>query len=580
MKDQSQNQSVNMLEKLPKIIAIGLTGVLVLTVPSAAFAVDYTVQGGIVTFYGGASSADYSVSTSGQGGGVPPAISSVAKTDTTESTIKITWTTDIKTDSFVEYGKTTSYGSSQGVFDSVTSHAVSLVGLEYSTEYHYRVCSRNTASVKKCSSDGTFTTSKRGTSAKGSAAISGVGSTVATGLVTVAWTTDKEADSFVDYGLTATYTNAQGVVESKTSHKVKLVGLVPGTTYHYRVRSTDASGKTSYSDDQTFATASSAVSGISAVTISDVGLTSALVTWSTGSVATSVIHYGTTPDYGSKVVDESESKTTQHTLRMPGLASGTLYHFRIAGVDASGESFTSDDYVFSTIKLPEIKDIEATTSNDGKVKVRWKTNVDADSIVVYGETTEYGLSTGSGDLTTDHIVTISGLTGDSTYRFKATSRDSLGNRAESADLTFTTPKDEAAPVISEVLNETSSQGSGGAAKIQLIISWTTDEPATSQVEYGEGIGGGGEYSLRTTEDESLLQSHLVIVSGLSPSTTYRFRLVSKDKAGNVGMSDEYTVVTPVQEQSALQIIVVSLEDTFGWLIKLKDLNFGLPFRIF
>ena len=39
------------------------------------------------------------------------------------------------------------------------------------------------------------------------------------------------------------------------SHSVPLVGLSPNTTYHYRVRSTDAFGNTAVSDDYTLTTA-------------------------------------------------------------------------------------------------------------------------------------------------------------------------------------------------------------------------------------------------------------------------------------------------------------------------------------
>ena len=57
------------------------------------------------------------------------------------------------------------------------------------------------------------------------------------------WTTDEASDSRVDYGtsptaLTANVSDAAAV----TAHSVPLTGLTPGSTYHYRVRSSDASG--------------------------------------------------------------------------------------------------------------------------------------------------------------------------------------------------------------------------------------------------------------------------------------------------------------------------------------------------
>ncbi|NTW89628.1 MAG: hypothetical protein HGB37_01810 [Candidatus Moranbacteria bacterium] len=70
----------------------------------------------------------------------------------------------------------------------------------------------------------------------------------------VSWTTDEEANSFVEYGLTDTYGNTASSVSMTMSHTLALSGLTAGTTYHYRVASTDASSNTATSEDATFTT--------------------------------------------------------------------------------------------------------------------------------------------------------------------------------------------------------------------------------------------------------------------------------------------------------------------------------------
>jgi hypothetical protein len=89
----------------------------------------------------------------------PPTISSVTSSNITSGGATITWTTNEASDSQVEYGLTTSYGSSTTLSTSmVTSHSVPLSGLSASTTYHYRVKSKNAAGNLGVSSDYSFTT--------------------------------------------------------------------------------------------------------------------------------------------------------------------------------------------------------------------------------------------------------------------------------------------------------------------------------------------------------------------------------------------------------------------------------------
>ncbi len=90
---------------------------------------------------------------------VPPVISAVNASGITSSGATITWTTDVPATSQVEYGLTTSYGSSTPV-DSilVTGHTQALSGLAANTLYHYRVRSRGANGLEAISGDFTFTT--------------------------------------------------------------------------------------------------------------------------------------------------------------------------------------------------------------------------------------------------------------------------------------------------------------------------------------------------------------------------------------------------------------------------------------
>jgi hypothetical protein len=88
-----------------------------------------------------------------------PTISAMQATGVTSSGATITWSTNEAADSQVEYGLTTSYGSSTTVDATrVTSHTVAISGLQATQVYHFRVKSKDGAGNLTTSADGTFRT--------------------------------------------------------------------------------------------------------------------------------------------------------------------------------------------------------------------------------------------------------------------------------------------------------------------------------------------------------------------------------------------------------------------------------------
>jgi len=90
------------------------------------------------------------------------------------------------------------------------------------------------------------------------------------------------------------------------------------------------------------------------------------------------------------------------------------------------------------------------------------------------------------------------------------------------------PRDTTPPVISD-------ESASDVTDTSATISWITDEPSTSQVEYWPG-------SLSEL-DATLVTSHSVTLTDLTPETTYHYKVKSADAAGNLAVSDEYTFTT-------------------------------------
>ena len=165
--------------------------------------------------------------------------------------------------------------------------------------------------------------------------------------------------------------------------------------------------------------------------------------------------------------------------------------------------------------------------------ITWVTNEPGSSQIEYGRTTNYGSHSALEQaLVLSHSVTLSSLEPNTTYHFRVKSKDSSGNEATSEDKSLTTLADTASPVISGVK---ASDVTGSAA----TIAWTTDELATSQVEYGKTAS----YGFSTALNEAMVTNHSVALTGLEAETTYHFRVSSADKTGNKTLSDDHTLTT-------------------------------------
>ena len=84
------------------------------------------------------------------------------------------------------------------------------------------------------------------------------------------------------------------------------------------------------------------------------------------------------------------------------------------------------------------------------------------------------------------------------------------------------------------------------------ITWTTDEPSTSQVEYGTTA----VYGSSTTFASTLVTSHSQTLNGLLPNTTYHFHVLSRDAAGNLTSSPDRTFTTSLAPD--LQVTSIGL----------------------
>lgn len=183
---------------------------------------------------------------------------------------------------------------------------------------------------------------------------------------------------------------------------------------------------------------------------------------------------------------------------------------------------------------PVMNNIRSTDTTSNSVNIRWSTNEPASSQVEYGTTSGYGSSTQlDPSLVYTHVQPITGLSPSTTYHYRVRSRDVAGNEAVSGDYTFVTLAPDYDPPTLELIE------AGDITDFSAVITWTTNEVATSQVNYGLTTA----YDQSSTIDQSLVVNHTVSLSGLQPDTLYHFRVRSSDAAGNEAVSGDYTFHT-------------------------------------
>ena len=273
---------------------------------------------------------------------------------------------------------------------------------------------------------------------------------------------------------------------------------------------------------------------ITDVTVGEPTGDSITIEWTTDEFATTLLEYGAAGSPLDNSVGDDDF-TKSHSVTLTGLADG-MYDYRISGTDLSGNTQVGSVGSFtiqSDVVAPTISNVAVNELSDSSLRVSWTTNEAATSTVAYGTTSGvYTQSVDDATLKTAHQLDITGLAINTTYYLQVQSSDEAGNSAASDELTYTIERDVAGPQITNILIERVGAGA-------YIVSWRTNAPADSRVEYGTTSNVYTE----SESSDSLVTSHQLTLTGLADGTTYYLRVVSADASDNVSNSGERTLTT-------------------------------------
>jgi|GEM_PF-1687571 len=461
----------------------------------------------------------------------PPTISAVSASSITSSGATILWTTNEAADAQVDYGTTASYGSSTTLTTSlVTSQSRTLSGLSASITYHYRVRSKDAAGNIATSSDNTFVTSCSVSSSLDKFGIKNLYATASCGREWFSTWDNGQARSWDDTQndpYDAEF-NTQG--KGTGSWKVdgagilKISGLAPRmyvyddaqvknwhnvevTLYGYRV-----------ADDNT------AWGGLEAVTRTN-HLNDLTMPCDTRGIDARM-RYDEHIDF-EKETSHPDSVAVSNKINPGGFPKNVWIGYKLVVYDMPDGNVKLELYRDDTNGLDggtwvKINELIDTGSNFGVGGTACKSGI-SPALKLTSSDIRQGSETGKPNLAV--YFRSDGVGTDGLWYKKASIR-------EISPVLVPPPTDTIPPTISAV--SSSSITSSGAT-----ITWNTNEAADAQVDYGTSASYGSSTTLTT----SLVTSQSRTLSGLSASTTYHYRVRSKDAAGNLATSADNTFTT-------------------------------------
>ncbi|MBT6254222.1 hypothetical protein HOI83_03260, partial [Candidatus Uhrbacteria bacterium] len=196
---------------------------------------------------------------------------------------------------------------------------------------------------------------------------------------------------------------------------------------------------------------------------------------------------------------------------------------------------------------PTITNIVVSNITTTSATVSWETDEAAETELFYGLDTSYTETSLPDTLyRTVHTRSLGGLTEATLYHFQIWASDNSGNPTTSSDLTFTT-LDTTAPIITN-LQVTS------ITETTATVSWDTDELSDTEV-----VGSFG-----TITDGTMVLTHSVNLTGLTPGTLYPIDVFSSDASANDATdSTSFTTLIDLPPTNVVGFVAAAGDEQVG-----------------
>jgi phosphodiesterase/alkaline phosphatase D-like protein len=462
------------------------------------------------------------------------------------------------------YGYTTSCAPSPGSGTSPVPVSASLAGLGTNSTFHYRVVASNVGGESR-SADGTFATLPNPPRVTVSTP-EPISQTTATlrgtvnpegGAVTEC---QFEYGSTTAYGHIATCSPLPGADTAPVSVAADVTSLSPNTTYHYRLVAANAGGTVGSPDHvlTTLPDPPATVTGSASLITPTSATLGASVNPNGGLVTDCRIEYGLTTAYGQSATCSPApgSGTTDVAVSatLSGLTPNTGYHYRVVATNAGGVA-QGLDRTFTTLPPgpPSVATTEATLVVRASATLNGTVNPEGANVTEclfeYGSTISYGQTAacspapGSGSTPISVAANVAGLRPGTLYHFRLVATNAAGTR-RGADLTFVTATMSPPSVVTDAA--TSVRAS--VATLAGTVNPNEEAVSDCHFDYGTSTHYGATVACAPSPGAGgipvAVSSKLV---GLSPNTTYHFRLAATNGDGTSYGLDQTLTTLSIQE---------------------------------
>lgn len=515
-----------------------------------------------------------------------PTISGTAVESVTNKTATITWNTNMDTNSYVVYSRSTGnlqgnssvseVGDANMVGGPPYQHRIKITGLDEETTYYFYVKSTDSESnIVVDNNKGAFYSLKTTNDTKAPVISEITPITVLSKAAVISWTTDEPSDGQIEFGSTSGHYPKTTPINTNMNidHVGVLSELSPKATYFYRVKSADSAGNATSSNEQKLET-SAAGEALVVVTkeisktihettppiISNIRVISAdafktTIAFDTDEASIGFVLYGKTIGY--KNAEASTGFATKHEITLPGLIPGAIYHFQVKAQDQYGNVSRAEDKTFTTkfisealqeqkiqlenisqlqdyfdtliesitpsLATPIISDIKITNTAETSAKITWKTNVRTSSMVALSESKDYKKGSYSTEIgNSQDQVTQHSI--DLLNLRPGTSYHFMVKSFRIPQLVGTGPDMTFTTKASRI-----QAGVYDITNNSFRAIWTTSEPTTSIVEYQNLTT---KETFRKAEDAKII-NHAMKIENLSPAMTYKVRIFGYNQDNDI-----------------------------------------------